>query len=64
MSLSISIKKEHEGINLNHFANLAEEYFGQVIGKDEYTLNLIFMNHSHAQNFRKTIVPYFSGCYV
>jgi len=63
MSLSIEIKNR-SGINLTHLSNLAEEYFGTVLHNDNDMLTLHFDNHSYAQNFRKTIQPYFSGSFV
>jgi len=63
MALNITLKQE-SGINLNCMSLLAEEFFGVVTEQTDYSLSLSFPNHSHGQNFRKTIFPYFSGQYA
>lgn len=65
MALTIEIRQQ-SGINLTHFANVAEEYFGTVLKQDDQYLNLFFDNHGHAQNFSRMVRPYFAsgGCCI
>lgn len=61
MAISIEIKQE-EGINLEKFKLLSEEFFGTtVLYKPQKSVSILFESNANGKNFCKMIAPFFAS---
>jgi hypothetical protein len=63
MSINVKIASQ-SFLDTNHIVNRATEYYGRVTSRDEQFLYLYFRNNSYAEQFEKSMKPYFSGAFV
>lgn len=63
MPINVEIRSEGN-INLNYLTNIASEYYGEVMNRDEYSLHLYFANNDYARQFKGIVTPYFTGQYL
>jgi hypothetical protein len=58
MGLHITVQGS-ESVDLKHLLNIAEEFYGESEGIKDGEFNIYFHNNYYAQQYRKTIQPYF-----